>query len=173
LRDLFVHLTIAIPEAQLFEAPAVLRLIRMAPAYEVVAEEQGPAYVALFEDFPQSVDLVARLIEETWDLREVLITVGVRPVLSRTKFYNALLCYRESLGTPDPEAYCARQAAKVGEAGGCPDRTCLSHCQFICTRCMRVARERGAPPMLVQLQGIARQAEVDWCPNLRFTKLNS
>ena len=165
-----MRLTIAIPEAQAVEAPAVLRLIRMAPACDVEAQEQGPAYVARFDDFPQSVDLVARLVEGACDLRDVLITVDARPVLSRTKFYNALLCYRESVNVPDPEAYCARQASRVGEAGGCPDRACVSHCQFICSRCLGVARERGAPPISVQLWEIARQAEVDWCPNLRIPK---
>jgi hypothetical protein len=136
----------------------------------VEAEDQGPTYVARFDDFPQSVDLVARMIEGACDLRDVRIMVGRRPVLSRTKFYNALLCYRESLGVPDSEAYCARQAARVGEAGGCPNRACVSHCQFICSRCLGVAREGGAPPISVQLWEIARQAEVDWCLNLRISK---
>ena len=163
-----MRLTIAIPEAQIVEAPAVLRLIRMAPACEVEADEQGPAYAARFDDFPRSVDLAARLIEAACDLRDVRITVDARPVLSRTKFYNALLCYRESVGVSDLEAYCARQAARVGEAGGCPDRACVSHCQFICSRCLQVVRESGAPSVAVQLQAIARQAEVEWCPNLQL-----
>jgi len=168
-----VRLTIAIPEAQFVEAPAVLRLIRMAPACQVEGGEQGPAYVALFDDFPQSIDLVIRLVEAASNLRDVRITVDARPVLSPTKFYNTLLCYRESMGVPDPEAYCASQAARVGDAGGCPDRACVSHCQFICSRCLGVSRDRGAPPLSVQLRAIARQAEVDWCPNLRISKSNA
>jgi hypothetical protein len=167
LRDLFVHLTISIPEAQLIEAPAVLRLIRMATACEVEADERGPLYVALFDDFPQSVDLVARLIEAADDLRDVCITVDARPVVSRTKFYNTLLCYRDSLMASDPSAYCAGKAARIGDAGGCPDRACVSHCQFICTRCFQVTREQGMAPVMDQLRAIAVQAEVDWCPNLR------
>lgn len=165
-----MRLTISIPEAQTVDAPAVLRLIRMTPAYEVEAQEQGPAYVACFDDFPQSVDIVARLVEGACDLRDVRMTVDARPIVSGTKFYSALLCYRESLGVSDVEAHCARQAAKVGENGGCPDRSCASHCPFICSRCVRVAYERGAPPISVQLWEIARQAEVDWCPNLRIGK---
>lgn len=164
-----MRLAIAIPEAQMVEAPAVLRLIRMAPVCKVEAGEEGPAYVAVFDDFPQSVDLVIRLIDGACDLHDVKITVDANPVMSRTKFLNALLCYRASVGMPDPEAYCARQAARVGDAGGCPDRACVSHCQFICSRCLAVVRERGAPPISVQLRGIARQAEVDWCPNLRMS----
>ena len=36
-----MHLSIAIPEAQVVEAPALLRLVRMAPACDVEADEQG------------------------------------------------------------------------------------------------------------------------------------
>ncbi|MBI5672139.1 MAG: hypothetical protein HZC50_02495 [Nitrospirae bacterium] len=123
-----MRLTIAIPEAQVVEAPTLLRIVRMAPACDIEAGEQGAAYVAVFEDFPKSVEIVVRLIEEAWDLRDVQITLGVRPVVSRINFYVALLCYRGSLGVPDAEAYCFQQAAKVGTDGGCPDRSCLSHC---------------------------------------------
>lgn len=165
-----MRLTIAIPESHLVAAPAVLRLIRMAQASDMEADDQGPSYVARFEDFPQSADVVACLIEWVWDLQDIRITVDGRSVVSPVKFYNALLCYQESLGAPDTAAYCAQQAAKVGDAGACPDRACLFHCQFICSRCLGLARERGAPPISVQLQGIARQAEVDWCPNLRIAK---
>jgi hypothetical protein len=145
----------------------------MAPVCKVEAEEEGPVYAAVFDNFPQSVDLVIRLLDGACDLRDVRITVDARPVLSRTKFHSALLCYRASVGMPDQGAYCARQAARIGDAGGCPDRACVSHCQFICSRCLAVARERGAPPISVQLREIARQAEVDWCPNLRIAKLNA
>ena len=169
-----MRLSIAIPEAQLLEAPAVLQLIRKAQAFDMEADDdQGPTYVAYFEDFPQSVDVVAQLIWESADPNGVRITVDGRPVASPVKFYNALLCYRESLGAPDPAAYCAQQTAQVAEAGECPDRACLSHCPFMCSRCVGVSRERGALPILVQLQGIARQAEVDWCPNLRIAKPNA
>jgi hypothetical protein len=123
-----VRLSIAIPEAQLLEAPAVLQLIRKAQVSDMEADDdQGPTYVAYFEDFPQSVDVVAQLIWETADPQGIRITVDGRPVVSPVKFYNALLCYRESLGVPDGAAYCAQQASSVGGAGECPDRSCLSH----------------------------------------------
>lgn len=165
-----MRLTIAIPEAQVVEAPTLLRIVRMAPACDIEAGEQGAAYVAVFEDFPKSVEIVVRLIEEAWDLRDVQITLGARPVVSRINFYVALLCYRGSLGVPDAEAYCFQQAAKVGTDGGCPDRSCLSHCQFMCSRCVGLSRHQGASPMPVQFMDMARAAEVDWCPNLRIAK---
>jgi len=168
-----VHLSIAIPEAQVVEAPALLRIVRMAPACDVEADEQGASYVALFDDFPKSVEIVARLIEEAWDLRDVRITLDSRPVASRINFYAALRCYHESLSAPDAAAYCLQQAAKVGTDGGCSDRSCLSHCRFICSRCVGLSRDRGAPPVSIQLLELARRAEVDWCPNLRIAKVDA
>jgi hypothetical protein len=169
-----VHLSIAIPEAQVVEAPALLRLVRMAPTCDVEADEQGAAYVAVFEDFPKSVEIVARLIEEAWDLHDVRITLGVRPVVSRINFYVALRCYHESLGALNAATYCRQQAAKVGSDGGeCPDRSCVSHCQFICSRCVGLSRHQGAPPMPVQLMDMACAAEVDWCPNLRIANVDA
>ncbi|MEK6787051.1 MAG: hypothetical protein AABY61_16375 [Nitrospirota bacterium] len=168
-----MHLSIAIPEAQVVEAPALLRIVRMAPACDVEADEQGASYVALFDDFPKSVEIVARLIEEAWDLRDVRITLDSRPVASRINFYAALRCYHESLSAPDAAAYCLQQAAKVGTDGGCSDRSCLSHCRFICSRCVGLSRDRGAPPVSIQLLELARRAEVDWCPNLRIAKVDA
>ena len=163
-----MRLSIAIPEAQVIEAPALLRLVRMAPTWDVEADEQGALYVAFFEDFPQSAETVARLIEEAWDLEHVRILLGDRLVVNRINFYVALLCYQESLGTPDSQAYCRHQSAKVGTERGCPDRSCVSHCQFICSRCVGVSRDRGAQSIAKQLAELARQAEVDWCPNLHI-----
>ena len=89
-----MRLSIAIPESQLLEAPAVLQLIRKAQASDIEADDdQGPTYVACFEDFPQSVDVVAQLIWESADPNGIRITVDGRPVASPVKFYNALLCY--------------------------------------------------------------------------------
>ena len=163
-----MRLSIAIPEAQVVEAPALLRLIRMAPACEIEASELGSAYVAVFDNFPASVEVVTQLIEEAWDLHDVRIMLEHRLIVSRINFYIALRCYHESLGASNPTAYCHQQSAKVGTERGCPDRSCVSHCQFICSRCVGVSRYRDARPISAQLRDLARQAEVDWCPNLRI-----
>ena len=168
-----MRLTIAIPEAQVVEAPTLLRMVRTAPACDVEADEQGASYVALFDDFPESVDIVMRLIEEAWDLRDVHITLEGRPVASRINFYAVLRCYHESLGAPDADAYCLQQAEKVGTDGGCPDRSCVSHCQFMCSRCVGVSRHLSANLVPIQLLELARRAEVDWCPNLRIAKVDA
>lgn len=165
-----MRLSIAIPEAQILAAPVVLRLIRMAQASDMESDDQGPAYVAHFEDFPQSVDVVAQLIEESRDPHGIRLTVDGRLIANPVTFYQTLICYRESLGVPEPAAYCVQQAARVGDAGECPDRTCLFHCQFMCSRCVAVSRDRGAPPMSIQFLELARRVEVDWCPNLRVAK---
>ena len=161
-----MHLSIAIPEAQVVDAPTLLKLIRMAPVCDAEADEEGAEYVAYFEDFPTSVGIVARMIEEAWDLRDVHITLEGRPVVSRINFYAALRCYQESLSASDAKAYCFQQAEKVGADRGCTERSCLCHCRFICSRCVGLSRDPGSPPMASQLREVARRAEVDWCPNL-------
>jgi hypothetical protein len=113
------------------------------------------------------------MIEEAWDLRDVHITLEGRPVVSRINFYAALRCYQESLSAQDAVAYCLQQAATVGADRGCPERSCLSHCRFICSRCVGLSRDRAAPPMSSQLLEMARRAEVDWCPNLRIAEMEA
>jgi hypothetical protein len=124
--------------------------------------------MAIFPDLSLSFDLVERLIGAASELPDVQVSIDERPVKSLTKFLSALRCYRESLAELDPQAHCAREAARIGDAGSCPHRACVSHCQFICTRCLQVVREIGAPPIRAQLKAIAIQAEVEWCPNLRM-----
>jgi hypothetical protein len=168
-----VHLSIAIPEAQVVDAPALLRLVRRAPVCDTEADDDGPTYVALFDDFPTSVETVVRLIEESWDLHDVRILIDGQAVDSRTKFYVALLCYQGSLGAPDVGAYCLQQAKRIGQAGGCPDQSCASSCQFICAKCVGEPRGRGAPLKSLQHFHMAHQPDVDWCPNLRIAKVEA
>jgi hypothetical protein len=166
-----VRLSIAIPEAQLLEAPAVLQLIRQAQASDMEADDQGPAYVAYFEDLLQSVTIVAQLIEESRDPHRIRITVDERPVLDPVTFYQTLGCYRESLGAPDRAAHCLQRSAKGDADGRCPDRSCGFPCPFICSQCVGVPCHQDAPPPTpARLLELARQADVDWCPNLRMTK---
>ncbi len=167
-----MHLSIAIPEAQVVDAPTLLKLIRMAPVCDAEADEEGAEYVAYFEDFPTSVGIVARMIEEAWDLRDVHIALEGRLVVSRINFYAALRCYQESLSARDAKAYCREQAETVGADRGCPERSCLSHCRFICSRCVGLSRDHGSPPIASQLREVARRAEVDWCPNLHITEVD-
>ena len=149
--------------------PLVLSLARSAPVFRTETEGRTPAYLAIFPDLSLSFDLVERLIEAAVELPSAQVSINERPVESLTKFLSVLRCYQESLAELDPQAYCARQAARIGDVGSCPDRACVSHCQFICMRCIQVVREIGAPPVHAQLKAIAIQAEVEWCPNLRMS----
>ncbi len=163
-----MRLIVWIPEFEAEAFPAALNLARSAPAFEVEGQEDKRFYVATFADLPRAIDLAVQLIGEVVNVPSVRVRINERTVTRVSKFWTALLCYCESLRAPDPLSYCVRQAARVSDAAGCPDRTCLSHCQFICTRCLGIARESGAPPVSAQLRTIALQAEVEWCPNLRF-----
>lgn len=162
-----MRLTVRIPKSEGETLPAALSLARSAPLFETESRQQAPAYVATFPDLSLSLDLVERLISEVMEIPGTQAFIDARPVANLTKFWSALLCYRESLAD-DPRAYCAQQAARVGDAAGCPNQSCASHCRFICTRCFQVAREKGMPPVAEQLRTIAVQAEVEWCPNLHL-----
>jgi hypothetical protein len=161
-----MSLTVRIPESDTERCPTARILAMLAPAFHTEGEGAERVYVATFTDLTEDLDPAVRLISEAINLPGIRVTVNGRPVGNLTKFWSALLCYRDSLREPDPQAYCARLAGRLSSLSGCPDRTCVSHCQFICTRCLGVVRETGAPPISTQLRAIAAQAEVDWCPNL-------
>ncbi len=165
-----MHLSVAIPEAQVVAAPALLRLVRMAPACDMEADDQGPTYVALFEDFPASVETVTQLIEETWDLEDIHILLDGRPITSRIGFYAALRCYEESLGTPNASLHCLEQARQVDIMRGCPNHSCEPRCQFICATCVKVSCDPHSCWISIQLGELARRAEVTWCPNLDMAR---
>jgi hypothetical protein len=163
-----MHLTVRIPESDAAEISTARILARLAPEFHTEGKGPALAHVATFANLPDDLDPAVRLIGEAINLPGVQVVVNSRPVVSLSKFWSALLCYRDSLREPDPQVYCARLAARLSSLSGCPDRTCVSHCQFICTRCLGVARETGAPPLSAQLRTIAVQAEVEWCPNLKL-----
>lgn len=163
-----MNLTVRIQESDAAKLSTARILARLAPAFHTEGEGKALAHVATFADLPDYLDVAVRLIGEAINLPGVQMTVNARPVVNLTKFWSALLCYRDSLLEPDPKAYCARLSARLSSLSGCPDQTCVSHCQFICTRCLGVVRETGAPPVSTQLQRIALQAEVEWCPNLKL-----
>jgi hypothetical protein len=162
-----MRLALRVPHSKSEALPLLISLYRSAPTFRIETEGGTMAYTAIFSDLSLSFDLVERLIEAAAELSEVQVSIDGRPVESLTKFLSVLRCYRESLTELNPQAHCARQVARVGDVGSCPDRACVSHCQFICMRCLQVVREIGAPPIRAQLKAIAIQAEVDWCPNLK------
>jgi hypothetical protein len=163
-----MDLTVWIPQSAAASSPSLFGLARMAPVLRIESERQIVAYVAVFPHLPRSLDAASQLLGEAVNHPSVRVTINGRRVASVTRFWSALLCYRDSLEEQDPLAYCARQAARVGGEAGCPDQTCMAHCQFICTRCLQVVRESGAPPVRAQIHDIAVRAEVEWCPNLRL-----
>ncbi|TKB53465.1 MAG: hypothetical protein E8D50_07060 [Nitrospira sp.] len=163
-----MRLALRVPHSKSESLPLVLSMYRSAPMFQIETEGRTMAYVAVFPDLSLSFDLVERLIEAAAELPDVQVSIDERPVESLTKFLSVVRCYRESLAELDPQAHCARQATRIGDVGSCPDRACVSHCQFICMRCIQVVRGIGAQPVRDQLKAIAIQAEVEWCPNLRM-----
>lgn len=162
-----MNLIVCISEYRVESFPDVLMLAKLAPTFTVEGHGQYRTCVAIFADVPRSLDLAVRLIGEVINIPGVCVSIDGRQVRNLTRFWSALLCYHESLDEPDVRSYCASKSAKLSDVAGCPDHTCLSHCQFTCTRCLDVERDRGAESVHAQLQELAVQAEVDWCPNMR------
>ena len=162
-------LRVFIPESDAEEFPALLRMARQATVFEYDAHVAAPAYTATFTDMTQSLEHVVQLVGESVRCPGVRIEIQGRPVASLIRFWSALLCYRESLDEPNPHDHCLRFSARLNQFGGCPDQTCLSPCQFLCTRCIGLAQGKSGASLEAQLKGLARQAEVDWCPNLGFS----
>jgi hypothetical protein len=165
---LAMNLVVHIPATAGESHPDVLALARLAPSFTIEGIGPKKAAIAIFSDLPCSLDLAVRLVGEVVTIPGAHASINTRPVVSLMRFWTALLCYAESLAEPDPHMHCLRVSGRLSGESGCPNDTCVSHCQFICTRCLGVVRERGAPPIGLQLRDIARQAEVEWCPNLRL-----
>lgn len=164
-----IALIIRFPATACEEAPALAAVARRASNLSVIGEGDRALYEATLNDVSESLDAAIRLVGEAQNCRDARATVGGRPVSSLPRFLSTLLCFRESLGEPDPHNHCLRYSARLNQFSGCPDQTCLSPCQFLCTRCLGLAQGKGGPALIAQLKDIARQAEVDWCPNLRFS----
>ena len=165
------NLVIHIPRSTTELFTHLLPLAKLAPIFSVKGVGEGAVFVAVFPDLPRSIDLGIRLVDEASKVEGPWISVNGRRVMRPTRFWTALLCYRGSLAEAGARAYCAGQARRVADVGGCLERSCLSHCQFISIRCHAVSFDCGGGTIVfAQLQAIAIQAEVDWCPNLRLTK---
>lgn len=168
-----MRLTIAIAEASVVRAPALLRWMRTAAAYWVESDEEGALYVAVFNDFPRSAEAVARLLSEADDLRNVRIALDGRPILNQLSFYESLLCYGRSLHAPS-EA-CCRWPTITRSDGSCADRSCPSPCWLICSVCLVEARDQQPVQRSPQREDarsfaeLARHAEVEWCPRLHLS----
>ncbi|MCP9472658.1 MAG: hypothetical protein NNA30_08015 [Nitrospira sp.] len=161
-------LTIAIPEARVVRAPVLLRWMRTAAAYWIESDEEGALYVAVFNDFPNSAEAVARLLSEADDLRDVRIALDGRPIVNHAFFSESLLCYGRSLHAPSDD--CRRWAISAKADRACADRSCVSPCWLICSACLMRPRDQQPAQRLEasSFTELARHAEVEWCPRLHL-----
>ena len=162
------RLSIAFCESDTEAFLSVLGLARRAPIFESLETGAGRLYRATFADVTQSLGLVIQLVDEAIKCQSAQATINDQAVRSLTRFWSALICYQESLAEPKPRDHCLYHSARLSDYAGCPARSCMVPCQFICTRCLGLFREQGVPPSSSQLIAIAQQAEVEWCPNLRL-----
>lgn len=164
-----IRVCIVIPESEAEAFSHALVLARKAPILETKGDGKGKTQTAIFPDLTASLATVVPLIGELTNLHGARVTIDERQVSSLTRFWTALICYQESLAEPNPHEHCLRFSARLNQFGGCPDQTCLSPCQFLCTRCIGLATGKGGRSLEAQLADLARQAEVDWCPNLELS----
>lgn len=110
-------LSILFPASEASNFPTVLAHAHAAPVYTL--EHRGPElfHRVVFPDLCSSLDTAIPLIAELSHLEIVQITIDGRPVKSLTKFWSVLECYRESLGAPDPRAYCDAQGRRLSGVG--------------------------------------------------------
>lgn len=161
-----IRVCAVIPESEAEAFSHALVLARKAPILEFKGDGKGKTQTAIFPDLTDSLAVVVPLIGELTNLPGARVTVDEREVSSLTRFWTALICYQESLDEPNPHEHCLRFSARLNQFGGCPDQTCLSPCQFLCTRCIGLTQGKSGASLEAQLKDLARQAEVDWCPNL-------
>jgi len=161
-----IRVSVVIPESGAEAFSLALALARKAPILGTKGDGRGKTQTAIFPDLTASLGTVVTLIGEVTNLPGARVSIGEREVASLTRFWSALLCYQESLAEPNPHEHCLRFSARLNQFGGCPDQTCLSPCQFLCTRCIGLTKGKGGRSLEAQLTDLARQAEVDWCPNL-------
>ena len=164
-----IRVCAVIPESEAEAFSHALVLARKAPILGTKVEGAGKTLTATFPDLTASLALVVPLVGELTNLPGARVTIDEREVSSLPRFWTALICYQESLAETNPHEHCLRFSARLNQFGGCPDQTCLSPCQFLCTRCIGIAQGKSGAFLEAQLQELARQAEVDWCPNLGFS----
>lgn len=161
-----LRLSVTLPESDTEAFLTAVGLARRAPVFETLGAGPERSFRATFPDAIQALDVVIRLIGEASQCPGVRVTVGDREIISLPRFWSTLICYQESLAEPNPQEHCLRFSVRLTEFAGCPDQGCQSPCQFLCTRCVSLAKEKGSRSIQAQLAELARQAEVDWCPNL-------
>jgi hypothetical protein len=161
-----LRLSLVLPESDSEAFLTAIGLARRAPIFETFGTGTERSFRATFTDMARSLDVVIRLIGEASRCQGAHATIDEREVASLTRFWSALICYQESLAEPNPHEHCLRFSAKLNQFSGCPDQTCLSPCQFLCTRCLGFVNDQKGRSIRAQLTDLARQAEVDWCPNL-------
>jgi len=161
-----LSLRVSIPKSDAEELPVLLHLAQQATVFELDTHAAVPAYTAVFTDVTGSLDQVIRLVGKAVLCPGVRMEIRGRRVASLDRFLSTLLCYQESLAEPNPRDHCLRYSARLNQFSGCPDQTCLRPCQFLCTRCVGLAKDKHGASLEAQLKEFAVQAEVDWCPNL-------
>lgn len=163
-----MNLVVHLPRTAEVEDSSALSLAQRAPTFTSEWAGGERIHVAVFHDLPGSLDLALQLVGESVHIRGAWASVNARPVSSLTKLWQRLECYRESLAAADPPGHCIEKAAFFHSLVGCESYRCPVPCQFICSPCLAVSRDRMVMPS-GSLMEAAVAAEIDWCPQLALS----
>lgn len=163
-----LNLVVHLPVGECAQETSLQVLAKRAPSFALEEEEGRKAVISVFPRLPEAIDLALHLIEESLRIPGAWASVNTRRMPSLHRLKARIECYRESLAAPSPELHCFRKAAQHNLLVGCLNPSCPVPCQFVCASCRADMVGKMAPPDPLQLDRLAREAEVDWCPNLHL-----
>jgi hypothetical protein len=119
------------------------------------------------------MESAVQLIGEAIRLSGAWASVNSKRILSLTKLWQRLNCYRDSLNAPDRERYCLEKTAFFNTLVGCEGHRCPVPCQFICTPCMRMTQDQSTVDVENRFEVGAELADIAWSPNLNLSGFDS
>ncbi len=164
-----VPFRLSLPAAEAALVPALFTLFKKAPMFLIDVEEGESVFLALFPHLRESVEQVLELVGTMKDMPDIHLRVNGMGITDPVRVWQALQCYRESLGYADPSSHCAKMRRCVDERTVCASRDCPVRCPFMQSACGGTTETGSRTESRVGLEKLARRAEVDWCPNMKVS----
>lgn len=162
-----MNLVVHLPYDATDESESALSTARRAPTFAIEWVKDRRMAVAIFPALPAGIDLAVQLVGDAVRLPEAWASVNATPLPSLTRLWQRLVCYRDSLGSPDAARYCLEKSAHFHSLVGCEEHRCPVSCQFICRPCLGMAEDTLATGTRTY-HAAAVSAEIDWCPRLNL-----
>lgn len=162
-----MNLVVHLPYDTTDESESALSAARRAPTFTIEWVKDRRMAVAVFPALPAGIDLAVQLVGEAVRLPDAWASVNSTPLPSLTRLWQRLVCYRDSLGSPEPVRYCLEKSAHFHSLVGCEAHRCPVSCQFMCQPCLGMTQDTRATGKTTY-RAAAVLAEIDWCPRLNL-----